>query len=140
MVRLTEEERGDRRMTEAQLNSRVMYRAKKHGWRVLRLQRAVIAGAWRTPATRGFPDLLLVGPRLMFRELKRELGRLDDDQVAWRDSLRAAGADWGLWRPSDLRTGKLEGELMSLTYRPTMDNNDLDIDNRASDDALPKGA
>lgn len=118
MVRLTDEQRLDRKMTEAQLNSRVAYRTKKHGWTVLRLQRALVGGAWRTPATKGFPDLLLVGPRLMFRELKRELGKLDEAQETWRDRLRAAGADWDVWRPSDLRTGRIERELMSLTYVP----------------------
>jgi hypothetical protein len=111
MTRLTDEERKDRQMTEKQLNDRVQYRAKKHGWRVLRLQRGLAGGAWRTPATKGFPDLLMVGARLLFRELKRELGHLTPEQEEWRDVLQAAGADWGLWRPSDLRSGAIEAEL-----------------------------
>lgn len=135
-VRLTDEQRADRKMTEKQLNSRVMYRAKKHGWRVLRMQRATIAGAWRTPASRGFPDLLLVGPGLMFRELKKELGKLDPDQEVWRDALIDAGADWAVWRPSDLRSGRIAFEL---TCSPQLDYIDPDIDNGGAEGAPQKG-
>ena len=121
-MRLTDEERLDRKMTEAQLNSRVMYRVKKYGVRVLRMQRALAGGAWRTPATKGFPDLQIFGARIIFRELKRELGKLDEYQVMWRDLIIAAGGDWGLWRPSDLRSGRIEGELFSLTVVLTRTN------------------
>lgn len=115
MVRLTDDERKDRQMTEAQLNSRVLYRAKKHGWKVLRIQRALAGGAWMTPAAKGFPDLLLVGPRMLYRELKRELGRLSEEQETWREAILAAGGDWAVWRPSDLRTGEILRDLTSPT-------------------------
>jgi hypothetical protein len=121
MVRLTDAERVDRKMLEATLNNRVLYRAKKYGWRVLRIQRALANGAWRTPAGKGFPDLMLVGRTVMFRELKRELGKLRPDQEAWRDALVAAGADWGVWRPSDLRLGVIEDELTGAYVDVTMD-------------------
>ena len=119
---LTDEQRADRRMTEAQLNSRVAYRTKKAGVRVLRMQRALAGGAWRTPATKGFPDLQIFGSRIIFRELKRELGKLDEYQVMWRDLIIAAGGDWGLWRPSDLRAGRIALELFSLTVVPSETN------------------
>jgi len=63
----------------------------------------------------GFPDLFLCGPGgIAFRELKTELGRLDNDQADWKDRLRSAAADWGIWRPSDLRDGIIESQLQSL--------------------------
>lgn len=113
--RLTEEERADRRMTEAQLNSRVFYRARKFGWRVVRVQRASVGpdGTWRTPSIKGFPDLVLVraGTPVLYRELKRELGRLEPEQREWIELLQAAGADAEVWRPSDLRLGLIGREL-----------------------------
>jgi len=110
--RLTDDERADRAMTEAKLNDRVGYRARKHGVKMLRIQRALAAGAWMTPAAKGFPDLLVVTPtRILYRELKRELGKLSPEQEAWRDRIRRAGGDWDVWRPSDLRAGRIEVEL-----------------------------
>lgn len=114
MSRLTDEERADRQMLEETLRSRVLYRTHKYGWRVLSIQRAVVGpGAFRTPASKGFPDLSLFGPRVLYRELKRELGKLTPEQQEWRDILLAAGADWAIWRPSDLRMGRIERELVS---------------------------
>src|SRR5262245_18953965 len=51
----------------------------------------------------GFPDLLIVQPNagLLFRELKRERGRLDNNQRRWGELLTSAGADWSVWKPSD---------------------------------------
>lgn len=115
MARLTEPERADRRMLEAQLNSRVMYRARKLGWKVVRIQRASVGpdGTWRTPSIRGFPDLALfrAGQPALYRELKRQLGRLEPEQVAWLELLAATGADAGVWRPEDLRLGRIDAEL-----------------------------
>ncbi|WP_309080292.1 VRR-NUC domain-containing protein [Zhihengliuella sp.] len=62
----------------------------------------------------GFPDLVLVDPvrgRVLFRELKREKGKLTPDQVQWVTGLRAAGVDAGTWRPSDWVSGRIAEEL-----------------------------
>jgi len=71
-----------------------------HGWRAFHVRnsrRGIIQG----PGGTGFPDLVLVRyTRILYRELKDERRKLDRDQVAWRDALLAAGADWALWRPS----------------------------------------
>jgi hypothetical protein len=120
VVRLTDEQRADRKMLEAQLNSRVMYRARKYMLRVLRMQRATIQGAWRTPATKGFPDLMIVGRSIIFRELKRELGKLDPEQESWRGWLLNTGADWAVWRPSDIRSGRVEAELKAVAFGLTL--------------------
>lgn len=49
----------------------------------------------------GFPDLVLVKDRVLYRELKVGGGKLTLDQRAWRDRLEASGADWELWTPDD---------------------------------------
>jgi len=120
-TRLTDEERADRKMSEKTLNARVIYRAKKYGWRVVRIQRSQVgaAGSFRTGTVRGFPDLILFknvgsdwpGDGIMYRELKKELGKLDEAQVEWGTLVARAGGNWGVWRPSDLRLGRIEGEL-----------------------------
>lgn len=49
----------------------------------------------------GFPDLVIVGHgRVLFRELKREGGRLQPEQRDWLDALTAAGGDARAWFPS----------------------------------------
>lgn len=62
----------------------------------------------------GFPDLVLVSSRhgrILFRELKTDKGRVSPDQRKWIDGLTAAGADAGVWRPEDLRSGRVTQEL-----------------------------
>jgi hypothetical protein len=61
---------------------------------------------------KGFTDLLIVGPRaILFRELKTEDGDLSRDQQRWRYRLQAAGANWSVWRPAQLRAGRIQAEL-----------------------------
>lgn len=63
----------------------------------------------------GWPDLTLVGVAgICFRELKTEHGELRPEQREWADVLRAAGQDWSVWRPSDLASGRIEAELLTL--------------------------
>jgi hypothetical protein len=57
----------------------------------------------------GFPDLVLVRERVLFREVKTEGGVLTGAQSAWLNRLTRAGADAGVWRPSDRRS--IEKEL-----------------------------
>ena len=51
----------------------------------------------------GFPDLVLVRDRVMFRELKTDKGKLTLAQKALGVRLEKAGSDWATWRPSDLQ-------------------------------------
>ena len=62
----------------------------------------------------GWPDLVILGSRLIFRELKTEHGTLSSMQkwLGWK--LRAAGQDWQVWRPHDFIDGRIETELASL--------------------------
>jgi hypothetical protein len=64
---------------------------------------------------RGFPDWVIVGPRgVLWRELKSEFGTLRPEQRLWGRVLRAAGADWAIWRPSDWLDGTVERELRGI--------------------------
>lgn len=60
----------------------------------------------RSPA--GFPDLVLVRNRVLFRELKTDKGDLTTEQLCWLHLLHDAGADVGVWRPADLERVKQE--------------------------------
>lgn len=62
----------------------------------------------------GFPDWVIVGSRVLYRELKAEYGKMSSEQTTVRYLLIAAGADWDVWRPSDLTSGRVARELSAL--------------------------
>ncbi|NWL32962.1 VRR-NUC domain-containing protein [Paenarthrobacter nitroguajacolicus] len=62
----------------------------------------------------GFPDLVLGSSsrkRLLFRELKTDTGRVSPAQRVCMEILNLAGANAAVWRPQDLRSGRIEREL-----------------------------
>lgn len=63
----------------------------------------------------GWPDWVVVGRRVLYRELKSSGGQLTPEQrrVGWL--LRAAGQDWDVWRPRDLASGRIARELNQIT-------------------------
>lgn len=107
-ARLTLEDRQLRAISEAQWQHQVEQIARLHDWRLFHApdNRPVTARSGRRYVQNiraGFPDLVLVrGPRLLFAELKRETGRLSDEQHAWLNDLARASAEVYVWRPSDL--------------------------------------
>jgi len=67
----------------------------------------------RSPS--GFPDLVTVGPwGILYRELKKEKGRLTKPQQEWLNGLSSAGANAGVWRPSALLSGQIARELAAI--------------------------
>jgi hypothetical protein len=96
-----------RPMTEAQLQSAVVKLCKLYGLRWHHQRYSIGSAA-------GWPDLVIAGRRLLFRELKREDGKVTRAQEDWGDWLTAAGGDWGTWRPSDLRAGRIQRELEAI--------------------------
>lgn len=62
----------------------------------------------------GFPDSVMWGARMMFRELKSENGRPSRAQLRVGAELRAAGADWSIWRPEDWYSGRIEREIRGI--------------------------
>lgn len=61
----------------------------------------------------GFPDLVFVHAttgRLIFAELKSEIGRLTDSQQAWLSHLGKRN-EVHLWRPGDWESGEIRRVL-----------------------------
>jgi hypothetical protein len=95
------------KVTEAQFQRQVIDLAKLAGWRVFHPRISI-------QSVPGWPDLVLVRDRILFRELKSESGQTTPEQDAWLAALTAAGADAAVWRPADLETTIRE----TLTRRP----------------------
>jgi hypothetical protein len=74
----------------------------------------------------GWPDLVIIGDRILYRELKSESGVVSAEQRRVGSRLTRAGADWAVWRPRDLRSGVVERQLRQLTPPPMLpfDRND----------------
>ena len=62
----------------------------------------------------GFPDLVIAGRTVMYRELKRQKENPTKAQREWIAALEAAGADVGVWRPEDWYSGRINRELAAL--------------------------
>jgi VRR-NUC domain len=62
----------------------------------------------------GFPDLVVVGNRVIWVELKSAKGRLSHTQNEWLLRLQRAGQEVYLWRPCDW--GAAQHILDSLTW------------------------
>ena len=63
---------------------------------------------------KGFPDLVLCGSRVLYRELKTQVGKLTAEQERWAARLQQASQDWAVWRPADLRSGRILNELRAI--------------------------
>ena len=89
---------------EASLQKQVIDLARLNGFLVHHVRPAMTSKGYRTAVQGdvGFCDLVLVKPpRVLFRELKAQKGRVAPEQQAWLDCLQASGADARVWRPSD---------------------------------------
>lgn len=64
-----------------------------------------------TKSPAGFPDDVIIGKWVMFRELKRQNGKLSPYQRQWIEGLTATGADVDIWRPADWFSGRINSEL-----------------------------
>ena len=101
-------------MNEAMLQKGVLDCARVFGWTVAHFRPAQTSQGWRTPVAadgKGFPDLVLVRERVLFRELKGNRGRIRPEQAVWLAVLRDAGADVAVWTPDDWTSGRIEEEL-----------------------------
>ncbi len=65
----------------------------------------------------GWPDLTIIGSRVLYRELKSERGALTPEQRDVGQRLTDAGADFAVWRPRDLLSGHVARQLASITGR-----------------------
>lgn len=88
--------------------------ARLLGWRTAHFRPALTKRGWRTPVQgdgRGFPDLVLVRDRILYRELKCGHNRVTLEQEDWLSDLDVAGADVGVWTDLDWHSGLIEEEL-----------------------------
>lgn len=93
-----------------------LHRCRLHHQRPAR----TAGGRWRSAVVGdpGWPDLVIAGPAgTLIRELKRQVGRTSPDQVEWIRLLRAGGLDVDVWRPSDLRSGRIPAEIRAAAGR-----------------------
>jgi len=66
----------------------------------------------------GIPDFIIAGPNgIIFRECKSATGSLTPAQSCWKWTLRANRLDWSVWRPADLKSGRIRAEIAALALR-----------------------
>lgn len=63
---------------------------------------------------RGFPDWVIAGRPVLYRELKTQRGKLTAQQTQWLDTLVQCGQNVGIWRPEDLLSGRIARELAAI--------------------------
>lgn len=110
----------DRQMSEKTLQGRIVDRAKRRGWRVMHVGKAIAAfdaegnQTWITPADPGWPDLFLLNERkrrAMAIECKREEGEVSEEQWEYLRLMNICGIPAVVIRPSDLREGRVNAIL-----------------------------
>lgn len=62
----------------------------------------------------GFPDSVIVGNRILFRELKTADGKLSPEQRHWGNRIEQAGGDFAVWRPADWDGGTVINQLLAI--------------------------
>ena len=84
------------KLSEKQFQSQIIDIAKRCGWI-----------HYHVPDSRrcepGFPDFVIIKDKVLFRELKTEKGRLTPAQKMWGEKLTSAGANYAVWRPSNMK-------------------------------------
>lgn len=107
-------------LSESQFRAVVVEMASLRGWRAFFVENStreiVRASGARVRVRninlggRGFPDLVLVRERILYRELKREHDtHTPAEQHEWGAAIARAGGDFAIWRPRDWQ--KIEEEL-----------------------------
>jgi len=66
-------------------------------------------------SVKGFPDFVICGRRVIYRELKTLRGRATGEQRRWIHALNEADADAGIWRPDDLLLGVIARDLTAIS-------------------------
>ena len=109
----------DHRMSEASLQSRIVYHAKKRGWVVKHVGKGSVAtdaagNAVIVSSAKSFPDLFLLHEgqrRALAIECKREDGEFEPGQLEYLQLLNICGIPAVVIRPSHLREGVVDAIL-----------------------------
>jgi hypothetical protein len=84
-------------ITESQFQRQVLELARLHGWITAHFRPGMTRkGRWMTAVAGdgvGFPDLVLVRDRVIYAELKTDVGRIRVEQARWIKLLRRAGQE-----------------------------------------------
>lgn len=116
-------------MSENDLLKAVLEMAKLFGlmtahFRPARRQMEDGTTRWETAVQgdgKGYPDLTIAGSAgVLFRELKSEKGVCSAEQSIWLGRLKEAGQDASVWRPRDLKSGRIEKELRAIAKSETV--------------------
>lgn len=92
-------------MPEKDLQEEVRKAADTFGWKFFH-------PFWMQRSSTGWPDCTLVRDgRIIFVELKSEDKEPTIAQQTWLDALAETGAEVYVWRPSDLRSGRIDEVL-----------------------------
>jgi hypothetical protein len=104
-------------MTEAELLAEVVRLAESLGLVVLHVREPRREGGhWA-----GFPDLIVFGRGVFYRELKQSGKDLRAEQKRWRWLLGRAGQDHAVWTPADWHSGRIRRELEQLASQTARD-------------------
>ena len=101
---MTNREKLDAKITEAQWGKTVEDLLDTYGWHWVHFRPGWTEKGWRTAitGTKGFPDYVAMRQnRLVFIELKSEQGKLSDEQRDWQAWLHLTCAEVNVARPSD---------------------------------------
>jgi len=96
-------------MTEIELEREVRRLLVVHG-----LSKAAFHVPDSRRVTPGLPDWIIIGSRVLWRELKDPYDGLSQPQWHIGYLLLEAGQDWAVWRPADYATGRIDAELRAL--------------------------
>lgn len=66
--------------------------------------------------TPGLPDCMIIGRRVLFRELKNDYSTRSPDQTQVGYALLSAGADAATWRPRDWLAGTIGAQLDEICW------------------------
>lgn len=94
-------------MTEAQLQTAVVKLCQLYGLHHHHQRYSIGSIA-------GWPDLFIAGRSAIARELKNDTNTTTPAQDQWGQWLADAGIPWAVWRPADLRSGRIQKELEAL--------------------------
>lgn len=65
----------------------------------------------------GWPDSVIIGRKIIYRELKSRDGVLKPEQRRWGRVIERAGGDYAVWRPADWRDGTIMRQVLEITDR-----------------------